>query len=77
MNQLIIKNHFTLSNVGTRQGFSLPIVRTETLRQSVYYFGVRKWNDIIQIILDKWSSANNPSKFIQSSLSEIQGFIIK
>ena len=71
-----ISKLFTLSNVGTRQDFTLPTWRTMTLKQSFFYLGVNEWNTSIQNLIKNGTNANNPAKDLKSSLGQLQGFVI-
>ena len=74
-----IQNLFTLkdlTNPNTRQDFSLPLARTNIMKQSIFFNGVKFWNNDIPEERKKLPNTSNLKSCYKKYLGISQGFFI-
>ena len=74
-----IQNLFTLkdlTNPNTRQDFSLPLARTNIMKQSIFFNGVKFWNNDVPEEIKKLPNTSNLKSRYKKYLGISQGFFI-
>ena len=67
----ILKVFHNKKVINTRQDFFLPQTRTNIINHSIYYEGIKIWNDDISRIMKNTSSAVN---YYKKHIAKTQGF---